>query len=102
MRRRLPGLWGRVGGIVAVDANRFWQRIIKSPSAETDAASQSIPVLPGKGKGGQVTLERAKRIGSSQPAKNFFWGGVKAGLMNRWLAAGPDEEMEVDAGEWTQ
>ena len=24
MRRRLPGLWGRFGGIVAVDADRCW------------------------------------------------------------------------------
>ena len=52
MRRRLPGLWGRVGGIVAVDANRFWQRIIKSPSAKADAASQSALAGGGKGKGG--------------------------------------------------
>ena len=44
MRRRLPGLLGRVGGIVAVDANRFWQRILKSPSAEADAVSQSVCV----------------------------------------------------------
>ena len=48
MRRRLPGLLGRVGGIVAVDANRFWQRIIKSPSAEADAVSQSASEACGK------------------------------------------------------
>ncbi len=51
MRRRLPGLLGRVGGIVAVDANRFWQRIIKSPSTEADAVSQSTEMGCGKGKG---------------------------------------------------
>ncbi len=51
MRRRLPGLLGRVGGIVAVDANRFWQRILKSPSAEADAVSQSTRAGYGKGKG---------------------------------------------------
>jgi hypothetical protein len=51
MRRRLPGLLGRVGGIVAVDANRCWQRIIKSPSAEADAVSQSARAGCGKGKG---------------------------------------------------
>jgi hypothetical protein len=51
MRRRLPGLLGRFGGIVAVDANRFWQRIIKSPSAEADARSQSAGARRGKGKG---------------------------------------------------
>ena len=51
MRRRLPGLLGRFGGIVAVDANRFWQRIIKSPSAEADALIQAIPGYRGKGKG---------------------------------------------------
>lgn len=52
MSRRLPGLLDRVGGIVAVDANRFWQRIIKSPSAETDPVSQSASKVRGKSKGG--------------------------------------------------
>jgi hypothetical protein len=48
MRRRLPGRFGRFGGIVAVDANRFWQRIIKSPSAEADARIQSARGCRGK------------------------------------------------------
>ena len=54
MRRRLPGLWGRVGGIVAVDADRFWQRIIKSPSAVADAVIQSTCAEGGKVKGGRL------------------------------------------------
>ena len=51
MRRRLPGLLGRVGGIVAVDANRFWQRIIKSSSAEADLVSE-----PGQGYAGKERI----------------------------------------------
>ena len=52
MRRRLPGLLGRVGGNVCGHCLPLSARISTSPSAEADAVSQSIPVPQGKGKGG--------------------------------------------------
>jgi hypothetical protein len=66
MRRRRPGLLGRFGGIVAVDANRFWQRIIKSPSAEADAVIQAIPRHFGKGKASELSKRPKSAVMDAQ------------------------------------
>jgi hypothetical protein len=110
MRRRLPGLWGRVGGIVAVDANRFWQRIIKSPSAEADAGSQAIPALPGKRKGeDSKNLTVSKR--RTTPARTMQGRRSAAGssgimirsmpaCASRRLAKSARRSSFVESGRW--
>lgn len=47
MRRRLPGLFGRFGGIVAVDADRL-MRVLKSSSAGADSPDRTNQIVQTK------------------------------------------------------